>query len=101
MACSQPDHWEWVSPVRPLHFTAFSCQSRKRPVCNAVGLAAAEAHLAAVYNKPGHTLIDHYTYTIAGDGCFQEGISHEACSYAGHLKLGKLIAFYDDNNITI
>lgn len=70
-------------------------------ISNAVGLACAEAHLAATYNKPGHTLIDHYTYTIAGDGCFQEGISHEACSYAGHLKLGKLIAFYDDNNITI
>eukprot|EP00438_Fugacium_kawagutii_P003112 Skav225183 [mRNA] locus=scaffold716:396:7232:- [translate_table: standard] len=54
-----------------------------------------------VYNKPGMELIDHYTYTIAGDGCMQEGISHEACAYAGHLGLGKLIAFYDDNGITI
>eukprot|EP00913_Durusdinium_trenchii_P032326 g30267.t1 len=70
-------------------------------ISNAVGLAAAEAHLAAVYNKPGMELIDHYTYTIAGDGCMQEGISHEACAYAGHLGLGKLIAFYDDNGITI
>ena len=60
-------------------------------ISNAVGLAAAEAHLAAVYNKPGMELIDHYTYTIAGDGCMQEGISHEACAYAGHLGLGKLI----------
>jgi transketolase len=70
-------------------------------ISNAVGLAAAEAHLAAKYNKPGMELIDHYTYCIAGDGCMQEGISHESCSLAGHLKLGKLIAFYDDNGITI
>eukprot|EP00439_Symbiodinium_sp_Y106_P029654 s3626_g3.t1 len=97
-------------------------------ISNAVGLAAAEAHMAATYNKPDFTLIDHYTYTIAGDGCMQErwgnpfhppsrqwldplarldrdlmweGISHEACAYAGHLGLGKLIAFYDDNGITI
>merc|ERR1719326_1196250 len=70
-------------------------------IANAVGLAAAEAHLAAVYNKPGLPLVDHYTYCIMGDGCMQEGISHEACAYAGHLGLGKLIAFYDDNNITI
>jgi transketolase len=66
-----------------------------------VGFAAAEAHMAAVYNKPGMPLIDHYTYCIMGDGCMQEGVSHESCSYAGHLGLGKLIALYDDNNITI
>ncbi|CAK0819795.1 unnamed protein product [Prorocentrum cordatum] len=70
-------------------------------VSNAVGLAAAEAHNAAVYNKPGLPLIDHYTYCIMGDGCCQEGISHESCAYAGHLGLGKLIVFYDDNGITI
>merc|ERR1712050_736844 len=70
-------------------------------IANAVGLAAAEAHMAAVYNKPGLPLVDHYTYCIMGDGCMQEGISHESCAYAGHLGLGKLIAFYDDNNITI
>jgi len=70
-------------------------------VSNAVGLAAAEAHLAAVYNKDGFDLIDHYTYCIMGDGCCQEGISHESCAYAGHLGLGKLIVFYDDNGITI
>jgi len=66
-----------------------------------VGLAMAEKHLAARYNKPGMSLVDHYTYTILGDGCNQEGVSNEACSLAGHLGLGKLIAFYDDNGITI
>ncbi|CAK0861271.1 unnamed protein product [Prorocentrum cordatum] len=72
-------------------------------VSNAVGLACAERHLASVYNKPGMDLIDHYTYCIMGDGCCQdpEGISHESCAYAGHLGLGKLIVFYDDNGITI
>ncbi|OLQ00749.1 Transketolase [Symbiodinium microadriaticum] len=95
----------------PLGNSAFKQGSRVHPqdklkeacmgISNAVGLAAAEAHMAATYNKPDFTLIDHYTYTIAGDGCMQEGISHEACAYAGHLGLGKLIAFYDDNGITI
>jgi transketolase len=64
-------------------------------------LAIAEAHLAATFNRPGHTIVDHYTYFVAGDGCLMEGISHEAASYAGHLKLGKLIGFFDDNGITI
>jgi len=68
---------------------------------NAVGLALAEAHLAATFNKPGHTIIDHYTYVICGDGCLQEGVTSEACSLAGHLGLGKLICLYDDNKITI
>jgi transketolase len=70
-------------------------------ISNAVGLAIAEAHLAAKFNKPDCTLVDHYTYVIMGDGCNQEGISSEACSLAGHLGLGKLIALYDDNHITI
>ena len=70
-------------------------------ISNAVGLAIAEAHLAAMFNKPNCTLVDHYTYVIMGDGCNQEGISSEACSLAGHLGLGKLIALYDDNHITI
>jgi transketolase len=70
-------------------------------ISNAVGLAIAEAHLAATFNKPGHTLVDHYTYVIMGDGCHQEGVSGEAASLAGHLGLGKLIALYDDNHITI
>jgi transketolase len=68
---------------------------------NAVGMAIAEAHLAALFNRPGHTIIDHYTYFVASDGDVMEGVSHEACSLAGHLKLGKLIGFYDDNHITI
>jgi len=68
---------------------------------NAVGMAIAEAQLAALFNRPGHEVVDHYTYFLASDGDLMEGISHEACSLAGHLKLGKLIGFYDDNHITI
>ena len=68
---------------------------------NAVGMAIAEARLAALFNKPGHEVIAHHTYFLASDGDLMEGISHEACSLAGHLKLGKLIGFYDDNRITI
>ena len=67
----------------------------------AVGMAAAEAHLAATFNRDGHDIVDHFTYFIAGDGCLMEGISHEAASFAGHFKLGKLIGFYDDNGISI
>ena len=70
-------------------------------ISNAVGLAIAEAHLAAKFNKPEAKIVDHYTYVVMGDGCNQEGIASEACSLAGHLKLGKLIALYDDNHITI
>lgn len=70
-------------------------------LANAVGMAVAEAHLAATFNRDGHTIVDHYTYFVAGDGCLMEGISHEAASYAGHFKLGKLIGFYDDNRISI
>lgn len=70
-------------------------------LANAVGMAAAEAHLAARFNREGHTIIDHHTWFIAGDGCLMEGISHEAASFAGHFKLGKLIGFYDDNRISI
>ncbi len=68
---------------------------------NAVGMAIAEAQLAALFNRPGHSIVDHHTYFLASDGDLMEGISHEACSLAGHLKLGKLIGFYDDNRITI
>ncbi|WP_417686811.1 transketolase [Pseudidiomarina gelatinasegens] len=70
-------------------------------VTNAVGMALAEKVLAAQFNQPAHDIIDHYTYTFLGDGCLMEGISHEACSLAGTLGLGKLIAFYDDNGISI
>jgi transketolase len=68
---------------------------------NAVGMALAEKILASQFNRPGHQVIDHYTYTFLGDGCLMEGISHETCSLAGTLGLGKLIAFYDDNGISI
>ncbi len=70
-------------------------------IATAVGMALAEAHLAAKYNKPNFNVVDHYTYAICGDGCLQEGISYEACSFAGTHALGKLILFYDDNDITI
>ena len=70
-------------------------------VTNAVGMALAEKVLAAQFNKPNFPVVDHYTYTFMGDGCLMEGISHEACSYAGTLGLGKLIAFWDDNGISI
>ncbi len=68
---------------------------------NAVGMALAEKLLAAEFNRPGHAIVDHYTYVFLGDGCLMEGISHEACSLAGTLGLGNLIAFYDDNGISI
>jgi len=70
-------------------------------ITNAVGMALAEKVLAAQFNRPGHEIVDHFTYVFLGDGCLMEGISHEACSLAGSWGLGKLIAFYDDNNISI
>ena len=70
-------------------------------ITNAVGMALAEKVLAAQFNQTGYEIVNHYTYVFLGDGCLMEGISHEACSFAGTLGLGKLIAFYDDNNISI
>ncbi|CCP01964.1 transketolase [Erwinia amylovora Ea644] len=70
-------------------------------IANAVGMAIAERTLAAQFNRPGHDVVDHNTYVFMGDGCMMEGISHEVCSLAGTLKLGKLVAFYDDNGISI
>ena len=70
-------------------------------ITNAVGFAIAEKALAAEFNQPGHAIVDHHTYAFLGDGCLMEGISHEACSLAGTLGLGKLIAFYDDNGISV
>jgi len=70
-------------------------------LANAVGMALAEALLAAEFNRPGHTIVDHHTYAFVGDGCLMEGISHEVCSLAGTLGLGKLVVLYDDNGISI
>ncbi|WP_390617127.1 transketolase [Tepidimonas ignava] len=70
-------------------------------IANAVGMALAEKLLAAEFNRPGHTVVDHFTYVFLGDGCMMEGISHEVCSLAGTLRLSKLIALYDDNGISI
>lgn len=70
-------------------------------IANAVGMALSEALLAAEFNRPGHTIVDHHTYAFVGDGCLMEGISHEVCSFAGTLKLGKLVVMYDDNGISI
>ncbi|HPZ58909.1 MAG TPA: 1-deoxy-D-xylulose-5-phosphate synthase N-terminal domain-containing protein, partial [Ottowia sp.] len=70
-------------------------------IANAVGMALAEKLLAAEFNRPKHTLVDHHTYAFIGDGCLMEGISHEACALAGAWKLNKLIALYDDNGISI
>src|SRR5674476_193020 len=70
-------------------------------IANAVGMALAEKLLAAEFNRPGLAIVDHHTYVFLGDGCLMEGISHEACSLAGTLRLGKLIALYDDNGISI
>src|SRR6188768_1148101 len=70
-------------------------------LANAVGMALAERLLAAEFNKPGHELVDHRTWVFLGDGCLMEGISHEVCSLAGTLRLGKLVAIYDDNGISI
>jgi transketolase len=70
-------------------------------LANAVGMALAEKTLAATFNRPGHVVVDHHTYVFLGDGCLMEGVSHEACSLAGTMELGKLICFYDDNGISI
>ena len=97
--------WGSKTPGHPETFETPGVEVTTGPlgagIANAVGLAIAEAHLAAKFNKSDQTIVDHYTYVIMGDGCNQEGISSEACSLAGHLKLGKLIALYDDNKITI
>jgi transketolase len=70
-------------------------------LANAVGMAIAEKVLAAEFNRPEHEIVNHWTYVFLGDGCLMEGVSHEACSLAGTLGLGKLIALYDDNGISI
>ncbi|NJL79152.1 MAG: transketolase [Richelia sp. RM2_1_2] len=97
--------WESNTPGHPENFMTAGVEVTTGPlgqgIANGVGLAMAEAHLAAKYNKPDAKIVDHYTYVIVGDGCNMEGVSGEACSFAGHQGLGKLIALYDDNHISI
>jgi transketolase len=97
--------WESRTPGHPEFGYTAGVETTTGPlgqgIGNAVGMAMAEAHLAATFNRPGHDIVDHYTYFICSDGDLMEGISHEAASFAGHFKLAKLIGFYDDNRITI
>ena len=97
--------WDSRTPGHPEHGITPGVETTTGPlgqgVGNAVGFAVAEAHLAAVFNGGGHRPVDHHTFFIASDGDMMEGVSHEAASLAGHLRLGKLIGFYDDNHITI
>jgi len=97
--------WGSRTPGHPEHGVTPGVETTTGPLgqgfANGVGMAIAEAHLAARFNRPGHALVDHRTFAIASDGDLMEGISHEAASLAGHLKLGKLIYLYDDNHITI
>lgn len=93
------------APGHPEYGTTAGVETSTGPlgqgVGNAVGMALAEAYLAATFNKPDYPVVDHYTYVLCGDGCLQEGMTYEACSFAGTQKLGKLILLYDKNNITI
>ncbi len=97
--------WNSITPGHPEFHLTPGVETTTGPlgqgVANAVGMALAERWLAERFNRPGFSVVDHTTYAIAGDGDMMEGISHEACSLAGHLGLGKLILFYDDNGITI
>ena len=97
--------WDSMTPGHPENFVTDGIEVTTGPLgmgfCNAVGLALCEKHLAARFNKPDATLVDHYTYSIMGDGCNMEGMSGEGASLAAHWGLGKLIVFYDDNKISI
>jgi transketolase len=97
--------WESRTPGHPEYGYTPGVETTTGPlgqgVGNAVGMAVAEAHLAAEFNRDGHAIVDHHTWFICSDGDLMEGVSHEAASFAGHFRLGKLIGFYDDNGITI
>jgi transketolase len=97
--------WESRTPGHPEYGYTDGVETTTGPLGqglgNAIGMAVGEAHLGAVFNRHGHSIIDHNVYFIASDGDLMEGLSHEAASFAGHLKLGKIIGFYDDNHITI
>lgn len=97
--------WESKTPGHPEYGHTDGVEATTGPlgqgISMAVGMAMAERHLAAEYNRPGYPVMDHYTYTIVGDGDLMEGVSHEAASLAGHLKLGKLIVLYDSNGISL
>ena len=97
--------WESRTPGHPEFGHTPGVETTTGPlgqgVGNAVGMAVAEAHLAATFNRDGHGIVDHFTYFICSDGDLMEGVSHESASFAGHFKLGKLIGFWDDNRITI
>lgn len=97
--------WESKTPGHPEYGDTPGVETTTGPlgqgISNGVGFALAEASLAARYNEAGYNVVDHFTYVIASDGDLQEGVSHEACAFAGHNKLGKLVVLYDDNDITI
>ena len=97
--------WGSATPGHPEYGHTPGVETTTGPLgqgfANAVGMAMAERHLAATFNRDGHTIVDHHTWVIASDGDLMEGISHEAASFAGHFGLGKLIVFFDDNRITI
>lgn len=97
--------WGSKTPGHPEYRHTSGVETTTGPLgqgfANAVGMAIAEARLAAEFNRPGFALVDHHTYVYSGDGCMMEGVTAEAASLAGHLRLGKLICFYDDNKITI
>lgn len=97
--------WGSKTPGHPERFHPLGTEMTTGPlgqgISSAVGMAVAEAHLASKFNRPGHEIVDHFTYVLAGDGDLMEGVTFEACSLAGHLGLGKLIVLYDDNKVSL
>ena len=104
-AIRQFRQWGSLTPGHPEYRDTPGVEMTTGPlgqgISSAVGMALAEKLLAARFNRPGHEIVDHHTYVFLGDGCLMEGVSHEACSLAGVWGLGKLIALYDDNGISI